>query len=147
MMTFQEQAKEAIRTSGGRITSQRELLLDVLAHVEGDIDAEALHQQASEHDPNLSLPTVYRTLHTLEAAHIIQSRYVSRDHERKVYRIHKHEDTFHFTCRRCGRLIPYQSELVTRLKQELSTTIGGDVLTLCMCASGLCADCREEEQG
>ena len=63
-MTFQERAREAIRANGGRITPQRDLLLDVLAASQHDIDADQLHQLASDHDPNLSLPTVYRILNT-----------------------------------------------------------------------------------
>lgn len=145
-MTFQERAFAAIRASGGRITSQRELLLDLLAHLETDIDAEQLHRLASTHDPNISLPTVYRTLHTLEAAHIVTSQYVSSDHERKVYRVHSHDDAFHFTCRRCGRVLAFQSDLVDQLKADLTAQFGAEVLTLCMCAGGLCANCREYEE-
>lgn len=144
-MTFQQQASIAIRASGGRITSQRELLLDLLADLDNDIDAEHLHLLASKHDPTLSLPTVYRTLHTLETARIITSHYVSSDHERKVYRPNNNDDVFHFTCQRCGRVTAFHSELIARLKQELSTQLVAEVRTLCMCAGGLCQDCREEE--
>ncbi len=144
-MTFQEQAKEAIRASGGRITGQRELLLDLIA-THDEIDAESLHQLASQQDAAISLPTVYRTLHTLEDAHVITSRYLSSDHDRKVYRIQAELDlTFNFTCRRCGRVIPFQSRLVEQAKRELSAQLGAEVLTLCMCAGGLCPDCREEK--
>lgn len=145
-MSFQQQAKQALRASGGRITSQRELLLDLLAAVEDDIDAEHLFQLAGKHDPTISLPTIYRTLNALEAAHLIISRYVSSDHQRKMYRIRANDDdVFHYTCRRCGRVIPFQSTLVEQLKCELSTQLGAEISTFCMCAGGLCADCREEE--
>lgn len=145
-MTFQERAADAIRASGGRITNQRELLLDLLANIETDVDAETLYQLASERDPDISLPTVYRTLHTLETAQIIASHYVSSDHERKVYRPNTHEDVFHFTCRHCGQVTSIQSNLIEQLRQDVSTQLGADVLTLCLCASGLCADCRREEK-
>lgn len=145
-MTFQQRARDAIQASGGRITSQRELLLDLLASTSEDIDAERLHQLASASDPTISLPTIYRTLHTLEAAQVIASHYVSSDHDRKVYRVSDEEDTYHFTCRECGRVAAVQSTLIGQLKQELTTKLGADVLNLCICAGGLCADCREEEQ-
>lgn len=140
---FQEQAKQAIRASGGRITEQRELLLDLLAAHEDGIDAEQLHRLANERDPNISLPTVYRTLHTLEDAHVIEARYASRNHDRKVYTVGAAE-AVNFTCRRCGQIIAVESSLLSELKAELSARLHTDVLTLCMCASGLCADCREE---
>lgn len=141
-MTFQDRAKDAIRASGGRITGQRELLLDLLASSDDGIDADQLYRLASERDPNISLPTIYRTLHTLEDAHIIESRYASRDHERKVYALGI-VDVVTFTCRRCGRVYPVQIESLRWIKHELSEQLGAEISSLCMCASGLCADCRE----
>lgn len=145
-MSFQEQAKDAIRASGGRITNQREILLNLLASIDGDIDAEALYQRASAIDPNISVPTVYRTLHALEEAQIIRSRYASQDHERKLY--HRPEDggIYHFTCRRCGQRMPFQSASIQHLKHEVAEQFAWEITTLCICASGLCAECRDEEK-
>ncbi|MAU13345.1 MAG: hypothetical protein CL607_26235 [Anaerolineaceae bacterium] len=145
-MTFQQQARDAIRDSGGRITPQREILFDLLSHVEEDIDADGLYRLAAQQDPNISLPTVYRTLNTLEDAEVIASQYVSTDHERKVYRVNDKKDVFHFTCSRCGKVTQVTSHLVDKLRQELGSQIGADVLTVCMCAGGLCEDCRKEAQ-
>jgi Fe2+ or Zn2+ uptake regulation protein len=145
-MTFQEQAKDAIRASGGRMTSQRQVLLDLLVAVRDGITAEDLFRLAVDRDPNMSLPTVYRTLHTLEAAHVVSSHYLSSEHERKLYRISDgQETTFHFTCRGCGQVIPFHSEVIDHLKRELSARLGAEVMTLCMCAGGLCAACREQQ--
>lgn len=143
-MDFQQQSKAAIRASGGRMTSQRELLIDLLAARNDEIDAETLHQLASQQDPNLNLATVYRTLHTLESAHVITSHYVSTDHERKVYRINTKQDVFHFTCRRCGRMTAFNSPLVGQIKAALAAELGAAELTLCMCAGGLCTECQAE---
>lgn len=144
MMTFQQRAIDVIQANGGRITEQRQLLLDLLATAEHDVNAENLYQQAVERDPGISLPTVYRTLHTLEAAHLITSRYISTDHEHKVYRIAGDNDAFRFTCRRCGSVTTFQSDLIRQLKEALVTELGAEVATFCMCAGGLCAACREE---
>lgn len=143
-MSFQERAADAIRSSGGRMTRQRSILLDLLAHGSDDIDAEQLHQHAIQHDPRISLPTVYRTLHTLEAAHLVAPRFSSSDHERKVYRLVNSPDAVHFTCRKCGRVISYESDLISQLKRDLADQLGADLATFCMCAGGLCADCRKE---
>jgi Fe2+ or Zn2+ uptake regulation protein/Fe2+ transport system protein FeoA len=144
-MTFQERAAAAIRASGGRITSQRELLLDLLAGADDYLDAETLHTRASTYDAGISLPTVYRTLNTLEAAGLIAPRFVSSEHERKVYRVAGDRDMFHFTCRRCGRVIAFHTPLIEQLKQEMTARMDADVFALCLCAGGLCADCRQEQ--
>lgn len=143
-MTFQQQAKDVIHASGGRITSQRELLLDLLAETADDIDAETLHQRASEQDPTISLPTVYRTLKTLEDAQVITSRYVSTDHDRKLYRVQGEHSHYLFTCRNCGCVTQFQSDFIRLLKDELISKLNADVQSLCVCASGLCAACQKE---
>jgi ferrous iron transport protein A len=63
-----------------------------------------------------------------------------------VYRAASDEDAFHFTCQSCGRVIPFQSTFVEPLKQEINQQLGAVVSTLCICAGGLCADCREEDE-
>lgn len=145
-MRFQERAAEAIRESGGRMTGQRQLLLDLLAQSQNDVDAEGLHDQATLRDPVISLPTIYRTLNTLEEAGLITPHYVSSEHDRKRYRVsgEKPQDVFHFTCQSCGRVIPFASPLIANLKAELSTQLDADVTKICTCVSGLCADCRKE---
>ncbi|MBL8162615.1 MAG: transcriptional repressor [Anaerolineae bacterium] len=145
MMTFRDAARDAIHASGGRLTSQRELLLDLLAEHDAGIDAERLHQLASAQDPTISLPTVYRTLHTLEAVRLIVSNYTSSDHDRKQYRVNDDQDRFHFTCRRCGRVTMFRSALVAQLKQELAAQLDAQVLTVCICAGGLCSTCGQED--
>jgi ferrous iron transport protein A len=145
-MTFQERAIQAIQASGGRVTHQRLILLEILADLHDDIDAERLHQRAIAQDPAISLPTVYRTLHTLEAAQLITPMYVSPEHERKVYRLQNNDSQrFHFTCRDCGKVIPFQTALVHPLQAELLQKLGAEVTSFCMCVGGLCADCREKE--
>jgi len=143
-ITFQDRAKDAIRASGGRVTPQRELLLDLLADTDNDLDAETLHQRAATEDPLISLPTVYRTLHTLETAGLITSHFTSSDHERKRYRVDAKTSHFHFTCASCGKVTSFQSAMIDTLIDDLSQQLGAEIQSLCMCAGGLCAACREE---
>ncbi len=132
------------------MTPQRQLLLDLLAG-QDDLDAGQLHQLASARDPQLSLPTVYRTLHTLEAAGVIVSRYLSSDHERRVYRVQQTtpEPRLHFTCQGCGRVLPVASERITDLLDqiggEITTLSGAQVRSVCVCAGGLCTICQTRE--
>ena len=144
MSSFQQQARQAIRDAGGRVTEQRQRIIDLLAGVEDYVDAEQLHQLANVQDANLSLPTVYRTLHTLEEANLITPQYISQEHERKYYRVASDAKQFHFTCRRCGRVIPFQTTLSQKLKDELAAALGVAVASVCMCVDGLCAECRQE---
>ena len=61
-MSFSEKAADAIRQSGGRMTAQRQQIIDLLENASQRLDAEALYDQARRNDPSISLATVYRTL-------------------------------------------------------------------------------------
>lgn len=143
-MSFQEKAIEAIRLAGGRLTTQRQTLIELLAAVSERIDAETLYQRALEHDPDINLATVYRTLDTLETAHLIRAQYISPDHERKYFTLVL--EPYHFTCRQCHRVIPFASKFVDLLKQQLETELHVRPINACVCIEGVCPDCQAREQ-
>lgn len=145
-MVFRDAAEQVLRLDGGRVTSQRRIVIDVLADMSESLDVESIHQLASQYDTNLNLTTVYRILNTLEQAGLVHQRYISRSHDRKVYQRVNTEQVFHFTCRECGKTIPFQSNLVNVIKMQLATDQHIQVDYACVCFSGLCTTCRENQE-
>lgn len=143
-MSFIEKASEAIRAAGGRMTEQRQTIIELLAVMPDRIDAETLHQQSQERDPHINLATVYRTLDVLDAAGLIRAQYIAPDHSRKYFTLTL--ERYHFTCRRCHRVIAFASDLVELLKQSLETDLAVQVFNACVCVDGLCPECRAKEQ-
>lgn len=141
-MSFIDHAYEAIRESGGRITPQRRLVIELLASATDRLDAEGLYEFARAQDDRISLATVYRTLSTLEAAGLIRQRHISRDHERKYYE--PVTDVYHFTCRRCRHVITFNTTLVDALRQQLMDDYDVHALNVCVCVDGLCPQCHAE---
>lgn len=141
-MTFIEKASEAIRAAGGRMTPQRQMLIELLADATQHVDAETLYQLAREHDPGINLTTVYRTLDALEAKGLIRQHYISPEHDRKYYS--PAVEVYHFTCRKCRRVLTFTSEFVTQLKHQLETDLHVQSLNACVCVDGLCSDCQAE---
>src|SRR5258708_643263 len=137
MSWFREEASEAIRNAGGRMTEQRWLVIDVLENSSGQLDVQALYELAHRTDPSLSLATVYRTLSILEAGNLVQGYYHSRYHERRYYKRLSSDQEFHFTCRACRKVIPFHAELVRELEQRLAAELGVVVLVACICLDGL----------
>lgn len=144
MSWFREQASEAIRNAGGRITAQRQLLIALLENSAGEFDVETLFHIARARDSNVSIATVYRTLNILEAARLVQHHYRSRDHERSYYELVSKEPAYHFTCRACHKIIPFHSPLVQELERQLAADLGLVVFGACICLDGLCADCQDK---
>ncbi len=143
-MSFLDQANDAIRAAGGRVTPQRQIIIETLATAGERIDAETLHHAVQQGDTSVDLTTVYRTLEMLEAAKLIRSQYISPDHDRKYYTLAA--GLYHFTCRRCHRVIPFTSSLVDELKQRLELDFQVQALNACICVDGLCPDCQALEQ-
>lgn len=143
-MSFGERAVEALRQAGGRLTPQRQLLIDLLASAEEPLDAEALYALARAQDTSVSLATVYRTLSALEAAGLVRPRYLSPRHDRK-YIEPVAEDVYHFTCRNCHRVISFSTALVDALRRELEARLRVETLNACLCVDGLCPACREQQ--
>jgi Fur family ferric uptake transcriptional regulator len=143
-MSFLDNAVEAIHTAGGRMTTQRQLIVELLAATTDQLDADGIYQLARQQDEGINLATVYRTLGILETAGLIRQQYLSPNHDRKTYT--RSAGVYHFTCRKCRRVFSFSSELVETLKQHLENDLHVLALNACVCVDGLCPDCRRKEQ-
>lgn len=141
-MAFLEEASKVIRESGGRFTPQRQLIIELLDKEQAHLDADRLFQLAYQQDKTVSLATVYRTLNVLKEAGLIDQRHLSPDHERAAYEPASSVEHYHLTCRKCGRVIEFQTDLVEALKTELETALKVQVEQTCICLQGLCPDCQ-----
>lgn len=143
-MSFLDKASDAIRVAGGRLTPQRQIIIEVLATTADRVDADTVHQLARQQDVNINLTTVYRTLETLETAGLVRSQYISSDHDRKYYTLVA--GLYHFTCRQCHQVISFTSDLVDELRQRLELDLHVQTLNACVCVDGLCPDCQARQQ-
>ena len=138
-----EQAQQAFRRSGMRLTSQRRTILEVLDESEAHLDAEAVYHQAKTRDHRISLATVYRTLAALRQLGLIQQRHLTPDDQRGYYEI-ADQQHFHFTCLSCGRVIEFETPLITQLQQGLSEEMGVQVVQARLYLEGYCAVCLDK---
>ncbi|MAG37574.1 MAG: transcriptional repressor [Dehalococcoidia bacterium] len=137
---FQKGARALMRTGGRRMTRQRSLLLEVMEGAEGHLDADELYRLARQHDPRLSLSTVYRTLLVLKDHGLIEELHLSEEHHH--YEIKGTSEHYHVVCRRCGAVEEFTSELTAQLRADLLKRTGFHVETMDIDISGLCARCR-----
>ena len=143
-MNFEAQAQAALKQTGGRLTDQRKLIIHLLANSTRQIDAESLFVLAHQADASISLATVYRTLHTLADADVIQRRYLSPEHHRQYFERMPDDSVLYITCRKCLRSFPIETELIAQLKTEVLVQYNWQNVNICSCISGLCADCHAE---
>lgn len=143
-MSFLTQADKAIREAG-RMTRQRQIILEALAESNEILDAESLYHLAKVEDDSVSLATVYRTLNVLEGVGLVKERYLTKDHERKYYETKDSPSEYIFTCRNCHKSMPFQTPLIDQLVENLEVDLGAGALTACICVTGLCPACQTIE--
>jgi Fe2+ or Zn2+ uptake regulation protein len=143
MSKLVEQAQKVFHRCGMRLTSQRRTILEVLDESETHLDAEGVYHEAKARDHNISLATVYRTLAALKQLGLVQQRHLSPDEQRGYYEI-ADQQHYHFTCRQCGRVIEFDTPLITQLQRELTAGMGIQVIGARLYLEGYCAMCAEK---
>ena len=117
---------DALRAAGVRVTSQRTILLGLLADARDHPDAAELHRLAQASDSTISLATVYRTLAVLERAGAVQRHSFDGDSARFEPAEEPHHD--HIVDLDTGRIVEFQSDKIERLQQEIAAELGFEVV-------------------
>lgn len=117
---------DALRAAGMRVTSQRTILLGLLAEARDHPDAAELHRRAQRSDGAISLATVYRTLAVLERAGVVQRHSFDGDSARFEPAEEPHHD--HIVDLDTGRIVEFQSDKIERLQREIAAELGFEVV-------------------
>jgi Fur family ferric uptake transcriptional regulator len=138
-----EAIMRAFRDSGHRVTNQRLALLKVLREQGGFIDAEVLHELATRHGQTISLATVYRALGLFKEMNLVEGRIVGDEQDREEYRFRPAhgQETYTLACKRCGAIVPVESDIVDAFREEVTATLGVTIVSAHSCFVGYCAAC------
>ena len=145
-MTAEMGALATLRATGHRVTSQRQLVLEVVESSSEHLDAEGIYHRAREKDPKISLATVYRTLNVLKHTGLIEQRYLARDHAREHYEPVGAAEHYHFTCLGCRQVIEFQSPRVNQMQDELRRELDLEISHACICLEGYCQTCAAKRR-
>lgn len=135
---------DTLRGRGFRITPQREMILEALAHGEGHQTAEALYEKVRERTRAINIATVYRTLDLL-VDEGLACRADLQDGQ-AVYTTTLHGPHIHLVCRSCGRAIKAEYEHLAPLEAAILSEHGFQADLQHLSLGGLCAACREKFQ-
>ncbi len=139
-MAQRKSLMESLRASGHRVTRQRQLVMQVLQDNPGHLEVEAVYALAKASDPNISLPTVYRTLAVLKEMGLVEDHTLGEDHAH--FETAPETPHYHFTCQKCGRVIEFDAPQVMQAAQALSKREGLQVTKVHLLLSGYCTRCR-----
>jgi Fe2+ or Zn2+ uptake regulation protein len=139
------QASGILHQCGGRMTTQRRLILETLDEIGGHPTADQIYRIVCAQDPSINPSTVYRTLGWLAEAGLVDARHLAPG--RSGGRGEQFDPSFpaehhHFVCTGCGKVVEFASPDIERAKQEFSHTQGVTVDRASLTLYGLCAGCE-----
>ena len=140
----QEDFKELLRGKGLKVTSQRLLVLQIMAEHPGEhLTTEQIYDLVRKTNPEIGLATIYRTVQVLVDLHLIDkisfdddvARYELRNSNMK----HHHH---HAICLGCGKVFSFEDDLLGNLEAAVEDRLGFAVVDHEVKLYGYCSDCR-----
>lgn len=126
------------------VTSQRELVAEVLFSATGHLSADDIERTLRERGAHVGKATVYRTLDLLTQSGMVTQRDFGegfRRYERAPGRAH-HE---HLICLRCGKVIEFVNERLERMKALIAEEYGFRHHHHRLEIFGTCPECQQRD--
>lgn len=135
--------KDSLKQRGVRLTRQRQILLDLIDKSGQHLDAERLYQMAKAVDPKLNRVTVYRTLKMLKQGGLVDELDLMHfGGDQHYYETRLKQEHAHVICLRCGRVEEFFGEPIQKIRRQVETTFGFQVLIARTEVGGYCAHCQ-----
>lgn len=107
-----------------RITSQRQVIVDVVFSTDQHFTAEELLEWARKKDRSVSRATVYRTLPLLTESGLVREMDFGKDYKYYDPNYADHPDHNHIICEDCDRIVEFESEKIKEIEDEISHKLG-----------------------
>jgi Fur family ferric uptake transcriptional regulator len=134
---------EAPAAAGMRLTRQRQILLDLIDKTGQHLDAESLYQMARDKDPKLNRVTVYRTLKLLKEGGLVDELdLMHQAGEQHYYETRRKQEHAHVICLSCGKVEEFFGEPLQRLRRQIETHFGFQIVLARTEVGGYCPHCQ-----
>jgi Fur family ferric uptake transcriptional regulator len=138
-----EGIQSSLKKKGVRLTRQRRILLELIDRSGRHLDAEHLYQLAKERDPKINRVTVYRTLKLLKEGQLVDELDLMHyDGDQHYYETRMKQEHAHVVCLRCGKVEEFYGEPLQRLRRQVESHFGFQVLVARTEVGGYCAHCQ-----
>lgn len=128
-----------------RMTRQRRILLDLLDRSGRHLDAESLYQMAKEKDPKLNRVTVYRTLKLLKKGGLVDELDLMHfEGDQHYYETRLKQEHAHVVCLRCGKVDEFFGEPIQRIRRQVESSLGFQIVSARTEIGGYCPDCQSQ---
>ncbi len=124
---------------GYRLTPQRYVILRVLEEAQGHLSAAEIWQRAQAQNPQITLPTVYRTLDLLRALGVVLENHLAA--EQATYEVFEGRAHHHLLCQGCQSVLHLDVNLLGRLPEEIEGQQRFHGVLVTLLAIGYCESC------
>ncbi len=131
---------DTLRSRGFRITPQREMIIEAIAHAGQHINADEVYGQVKQRTRSMNIATVYRTLDLLVEQGLATR--IDLGEGRVIYATYQHGPHIHLVCRQCGQVTDANQHLLSSLTQELQAHYRFAADLQHISVLGLCQDCQ-----
>src|SRR4051794_33747975 len=133
----------SLKERGVRLTRQRQILLELIDKTGEHLDAESLYQMAKEKDQKINRVTVYRTLKMLKAGGLVDELDLMHTvGDQHYYETRLKQEHAHVICLRCGKVEEFFGEPLQRLRKQIESHFGFQILLARTEVGGYCAHCQ-----
>ncbi len=136
--------RRRLNVTGMRVTSQRALILEIIRHGQGHLDADEIYRRARERQPHLSLSTVYRTLRRLKQLGLVEELHFDESHHH--YEVKPSTEHHHLVCLGCGKVIEFRYPLSRYVKRKVPEAKDFDIIDTEVRVAGYCPRCRQSRK-
>lgn len=139
-MSCGERLTSELRRAGYRVTAQRAVILESVAHAAGHRSAQQVYDDARRRLPGLNPATVYRTLETLHSAGLVDL-YANGGHSLRFSLRDAEHPHAHLVCTSCGRELELDPRLVSSFGKTVERRTGFQIDAHHLTLRGACSRC------
>ena len=129
-----------LRDQGYRITPQREMIVQIIAHCGKHMTAEEVMENVREQTSSINIATVYRTLDML-----VENGLASRfdlGNGKTAYATGEHGPHIHLVCKQCGSVTEVSEEQISPFLNKIEELHDFDCHPYHFSVHGVCKDCK-----
>ncbi|MCC7496984.1 MAG: transcriptional repressor [Bryobacterales bacterium] len=135
--------RDSLKQRGVRLTRQRQILLELIDKSGLHLDAEQLYKLAKEKDSKLNRVTVYRTLKLLKEGGLVDELDLMHwGGDQHYYETRTKQEHAHVICLRCGKVEEFFGEPLQKLRRQVESHFGFQVVLARTEIGGYCAHCQ-----
>jgi Fe2+ or Zn2+ uptake regulation protein len=129
-----------VRARGGRATTSRRILLEVLFEADGHLSAEELAEAVQARAPDVHISTIYRNVEDLQRLGVIVHTHLG--HGPATYQLASLAHA-HLICEECGATIEAPDDLFRGLARTAKERLGFSIDPYHFAILGRCANCTK----